>query len=296
MEHRAAGQGAAEQAARYAEQVQDLRARLEDLERRHRAWAAGAEGERLVGEVLDQLAPHGWRVLHDVHWPGRQRANIDHLAVGPGGVVVVDSKNWSGPVDVQADTVRAGGRSKAGELAGVRDAAAAVTAHLPPRRRTTVVGVLCLVQQEVPPRTVAGVTVVGRAHLADALTALPAVLSPAAVDATAAELHRLTSRRTPPTPTTADLARTRAATRELPARARSTARRPATRPATRPAVTGSVRRALARFLLAVVLLAVASAALPALVTSVAAAVTAGVAEHLPRPAAPEPAAPQPPAP
>ncbi|WP_432546168.1 nuclease-related domain-containing protein [Kineococcus sp. SYSU DK004] len=293
MEHRAAGQGAAEQAARYAEQVQDLRARLADLERRHHAWAAGAEGERLVGEVLDGLVPHGWRVLHDVHWPGRQRANIDHLAVGPGGVVVVDSKNWSGTVDVQADTLRVGSRSKAGELAGVRDAAAAVTAHLPPRRRTTVAGVLCLVQQDVRPRPVAGVTVVGRAHLVDALTALPAVLSPAAVEATAAELHRLTSRRTPPTPTTADLARTRAATRELPARARGTARRPTTRTATRPAgrppVTGSVRRTLARFLLAVVLLAVASAALPALVGSVTASIAAGLAEHLPVPAPERPA-------
>ncbi|WP_407923750.1 nuclease-related domain-containing protein [Arthrobacter cheniae] len=34
---------------------------------------------------MRQLELQGWRMLHDVHWPGRPKANIDHIAVGPGG-------------------------------------------------------------------------------------------------------------------------------------------------------------------------------------------------------------------
>jgi hypothetical protein len=41
------------------------------------------------------LERHGWVVLHDLAVPG-SRANIDHLAIGPGGVFVIDSKLYTG--------------------------------------------------------------------------------------------------------------------------------------------------------------------------------------------------------
>jgi hypothetical protein len=63
-----------------------------------RAWAAGAAGERRVGERLTKrLADTGVLLLHDRSVP-KSRANIDHLAVGPGGVTVIDAKNLSGKV------------------------------------------------------------------------------------------------------------------------------------------------------------------------------------------------------
>ena len=37
----------------------------------------------------------GWAVLHDLAVPG-SRANLDHLVIGPGGVFVVDSKQYRG--------------------------------------------------------------------------------------------------------------------------------------------------------------------------------------------------------
>ncbi|MGH8932025.1 MAG: nuclease-related domain-containing protein [Egibacteraceae bacterium] len=37
----------------------------------------------------------GWVVLHDLAIRG-SRANIDHLLIGPPGVVVIDSKRWKG--------------------------------------------------------------------------------------------------------------------------------------------------------------------------------------------------------
>jgi hypothetical protein len=61
------------------------------------AWAVGAEGERHVGARLDATQGAGIVVLHDRRIPGRP-ANIDHLAVGPAGVYVIDTKRHRGLV------------------------------------------------------------------------------------------------------------------------------------------------------------------------------------------------------
>jgi hypothetical protein len=59
------------------------------------AWRRGAAGERRTARLLDPLERHGWVVLHDLAVPG-SHANIDHLAIGPGGVFVIDSKQYRG--------------------------------------------------------------------------------------------------------------------------------------------------------------------------------------------------------
>ncbi len=64
-----------------------------------RAFAAldrherGVEGERRVGAVLDELRGDGWLTLHDVP---TGRGNIDHVAIGPGGLVAVETKSHAG--------------------------------------------------------------------------------------------------------------------------------------------------------------------------------------------------------
>jgi hypothetical protein len=60
-------------------------------------WAKGAEGERKLGAGLDGLAHAGVIALHDRLRPGT-RANIDHLAVAPSGVWVIDAKRYTGQV------------------------------------------------------------------------------------------------------------------------------------------------------------------------------------------------------
>lgn len=53
----------------------------------------GYFGERLVAECLEPLKAQGWRVFHDV--PGTSNGhtfNIDHIAVGPTGAFVVETK------------------------------------------------------------------------------------------------------------------------------------------------------------------------------------------------------------
>jgi hypothetical protein len=58
-------------------------------------WRRGAAGERRTARLLDLLERRGWAVLHDLAVPG-SRANIDHLVIGPGGVFVIDSKQYRG--------------------------------------------------------------------------------------------------------------------------------------------------------------------------------------------------------
>ena len=66
------------------------------------AWRRGAAGERRTARLLAPLERHGWAVLHDLAIPGTQ-ANIDHLVIGPGGVLVIDSKQYRGQLRLDAD-------------------------------------------------------------------------------------------------------------------------------------------------------------------------------------------------
>jgi hypothetical protein len=66
------------------------------------AWRRGARGERRTARLLAPLERHGWAVLHDLAIPG-SAANIDHLVIGPGGVLVVDSKQYRGRLRLDGD-------------------------------------------------------------------------------------------------------------------------------------------------------------------------------------------------
>ncbi len=53
----------------------------------------GYFGERMVAEHLDSLKARGWRIFHDVPATDNGRKfNVDHVAVGPTGVFVVETK------------------------------------------------------------------------------------------------------------------------------------------------------------------------------------------------------------
>lgn len=57
----------------------------------------GALGEEEVGRLLDDLRPGGWQAIHDV---SLGRGNVDHVAIGPGGIFTVETKSHPGPVHV----------------------------------------------------------------------------------------------------------------------------------------------------------------------------------------------------
>jgi nuclease-like protein len=121
-----------------------------------KAWATGADGERVVGQHLDIWggeAP-GRHVLHDRRIPGTRR-NIDHLAIGPTGVWVIDAKQYAGKVELVTDgtlfhpvtKLRVGGRNQSHLAAGVQDQIARVAAALQQLdgQPLTIHGMLCFV-------------------------------------------------------------------------------------------------------------------------------------------------------
>jgi hypothetical protein len=65
-------------------------------------WQDGAWGEEWTAKALKGLETEGWVVLHDVPAAG---GNFDHVAVGPGGVFLLDSKRLRGTVRVEREQV-----------------------------------------------------------------------------------------------------------------------------------------------------------------------------------------------
>jgi hypothetical protein len=66
-----------------------LTARLKQRSERY----LGFFGERVVAEFLEPMKSSGWRIFHDVPCEmGHEKFNIDHVAVGPGGVYAIETR------------------------------------------------------------------------------------------------------------------------------------------------------------------------------------------------------------
>ena len=79
---------------------------VDDRPRRStQVWAQGAVGEERVADWLDRLTEVGVIALHDRRIPGT-RANIDHVAITPWGVWVIDTKRY---LNKRPDVVTEGG-------------------------------------------------------------------------------------------------------------------------------------------------------------------------------------------
>ena len=103
-------------------------------------WKQGGEGEvKIARRLSDLLEGSGVHLLHDRRMPGSGRANIDHIAVGPGGITVIDTKTVKGKVRVESvgslfgprrRQLRIKGRDRTRLVYGVRGQAEAVRALL----------------------------------------------------------------------------------------------------------------------------------------------------------------------
>jgi len=125
-----------------------MREKAERLSRSAELWERGAEGERTTARVLDRLPSTEWTVFHDVRWPGRRLANVDHVVIGPPGVFVIDSKNWSGSIEIRGDVLRQNGRSRERAVANAADAGLAVAGMTDVVSSDHVFPVLCFVRDE----------------------------------------------------------------------------------------------------------------------------------------------------
>jgi hypothetical protein len=142
------------------------------------AWRRGAAGERRTARLLGPLERQGWVVLHDLAVPG-SRANLDHLVIGPGGVFVIDSKQYRGRLQLDPTGRLWHGRYPLGPtLRAVEfeaDQAAQVLAD-----PQVVVPIVAVHGAQVPWGKVVmdGVPVVPARRLPSMLRELPAVLGP----------------------------------------------------------------------------------------------------------------------
>ncbi len=73
---------------------------LSDDPRSITVWAQGSKGERILAEHMRQALGDRAVLLHDRRVPGDRR-NIDHLVVAASGVWVIDTKRWSGLVELR---------------------------------------------------------------------------------------------------------------------------------------------------------------------------------------------------
>lgn len=147
------------------------------------AWARGAEGERAVARWLEPLEAQGYVALHGRRIPG-QRGDIDHLVVGPTGVFVIETKNWSGKVEVIADRLFVGDHDRTWSVRQLYREAIAVQIALGDRlgrHHVTVTPLLCVLGGTSGRSHLGGVAVVGRRELVRTILGRPQVLGEDAV-------------------------------------------------------------------------------------------------------------------
>lgn len=166
-----AGESARESARRQREKAERLQ-RSADL------WERGADGEQRTADVLSQLPQDTWTVFHDLRWPGRRFANVDHVVVGPPGVFVIDSKNWSGSVTVKDDVLRCNGYAKEREVVSAAESALAIAQLAPLPGPDVAKPVLCFVRDEPLKGWARDVMITSTSTLVQMLQSRPAVLSP----------------------------------------------------------------------------------------------------------------------
>ncbi|MBE0418308.1 MAG: NERD domain-containing protein [Coriobacteriia bacterium] len=81
---------------------------------RYRNLAQGLEGEKAVGQFLEDLRAEGCRVFHDVVGEG---FNVDHVVISPHGIFAIETKTFSKPkrgevkATVNGDTVLFNGQA-----------------------------------------------------------------------------------------------------------------------------------------------------------------------------------------
>lgn len=129
---------------------------LSDDPQSTRAWQVGAVGEERLGHRLNELASDTLRVLHDRRIPG-SRANIDHMAVTPTGVWVIDAKKYAdrphlrvegGVLRPRVEKLMVGTRDRTKLVDGVLKQVEVVTAVVGPD--VPVRGVLCFIEADWP--------------------------------------------------------------------------------------------------------------------------------------------------
>ena len=98
-------------------------------------YIKGARGEESVARAL-ALLPAQWHVFHGIACPGEIRegggADLDHVAIGPDAIFVIETKNWSGTLTAEHNTLLCDGVAPDRDpVEQVKTAATALRRQLP---------------------------------------------------------------------------------------------------------------------------------------------------------------------
>ena len=135
-----------------------------------------------TAQALGSLPSGAWAVIHDVEWPSRELANIDHAVVGPQGVFVINSLELTGRITVEAGVLRQDGHALSSTVLGAATAAA-VVGGLVAEHRDHVRAVICFAGSEGPIALLGDVLVCSSSTLVTLLTTRPTVLPDKSVHA-----------------------------------------------------------------------------------------------------------------
>ncbi len=153
--------------------------------------AMGQAAEEWTATELKRLRRHGWKHINNVMF---RQWDVDHIAVGPNGVIVIETKWRSDPIDLTnpdewlleaAERLHRSERDVAGHLGWGANPDASVTSVL------VVWGPSITQRDDQPLRSQRGVNVLAGEHLRRNLDDLTdQILSPKDVDDIAAKLER----------------------------------------------------------------------------------------------------------
>lgn len=130
---------------------------LRDAPQHELAFRQGAEAERAVARSLhERTAKSGVILLHNRCMPKRS-GDIDHIAIAPNGVWVIDTKGWHGEVRIErrlfgSTKLRHNGRDRTDKIDGLERQVDAVLAALTAAGNSsaTVRGALCFTDADLP--------------------------------------------------------------------------------------------------------------------------------------------------
>jgi len=79
--------------------------------RLYRSYQLGFAGEKQVTGALSSALSNDYSLINDVQLVAGKGSNIDHIVLGPTGIFVLETKNYSGKIACYGDSWKGIGRS-----------------------------------------------------------------------------------------------------------------------------------------------------------------------------------------
>jgi len=149
-----------------------------------------AASEATIERIVATLTEHGWRFADHL---SSDACPIDQIAVGTGGVFIIDHVDWTGRISCDDSVLHQNGQPRELAVARCADAALHVASLLPAELVGHVHPVLCFLRDEQLNGWARDVSVCSTASLEQFLLSRPSVLPPERVAPVLAQLRSMLS-------------------------------------------------------------------------------------------------------